>query len=156
MGNELKPLCDSQGNKCATTDVGDTCIQEVVIDTCIQQVAIDCNLYSKFGFRDATPMRNFTNCTFIKINQADVDYFNLMIDSDVLNALVIVQRVVLGPDAFGHALADMLDLATRDAFVAWALTSLAQTRRASRQCCFLQMALVHRDNVALRKQVSVW
>ena len=108
------------------------------------QSEFDAQQYTIFGDRDAVPMYDYDDCIFYGLTSNDRGYFNMMLGEQLWNLVLGVQRwIVANPED-----RQTLEFAARkDMMKAWALTGLAQKRRVARCCCFLQMALLHEQNV---------
>ena len=105
-------------------------------------------LISKFGERMSLPDRYFELATFFPLTGADVDYFKSSISVRMLNFIVTIETWLFN-SANGHQRA-VFELAKTEDTIAWGLSGLSQSRRADRQCAFLQMALLFQKSTDVR------
>lgn len=100
--------------------------------------------YTKFGDRDAKPMREFDQSAFYPLTGTDRGYFKMML-SPPLWKLVVAMQAWITENPGGSIV--LREAARKDVIKAWALTGLAQPCGTARLCCFLQMALKHEENL---------
>ena len=106
-------------------------------------------LISKYGERESHPDRYFELATFYPLTGVDVDYFKSSISIRMLNFIVTIETWLFN-SANGHQRA-VFELAKTEDSIAWGLSGLSQSRRADRQCAFLQMALLFQKSTDDRK-----
>ena len=106
--------------------------------------ANDSYQYTEYGDRCAIPMYAYKDCTFYALSSNDRGYFNMILGQQMWNLVQALQQWILAnPD-------DRMSLeyaARKDRMKAWGLTGLAQNTRVARCCCFLQMAMLHQENL---------